>query len=35
LISFDEYDISIQKEGLDAGIQVMHINEVIEHGKKH
>lgn len=35
MISFDEYDISIQKDGLDAGIQIMHINEVIEHGKKH
>lgn len=31
----DDYDISIQQDGKDAGLQIMHINEVIEHGRKH
>ena len=31
----DVFDKSIQKDGEDAGIRVLHINEVIEEGKKH
>lgn len=34
LICMDDYDFSVQKDGEDAGIRIMHINEVIEHGKK-
>ena len=34
LICMDDYDYSVQKDGEDAGIKIMHINEVIEHGKK-
>lgn len=30
----DDYDFSVQQDGKDAGITIMHINEVIEHGKK-
>ena len=35
LISMDDYDFSIQQDGKDAGLTIMHINEVIEHGRKH
>lgn len=35
LISMDDYDISIELDGKEAGIKIMHINEVVEHGKKH
>mmetsp|Transcript_8547 Transcript_8547/g.14411 ORF Transcript_8547/g.14411 Transcript_8547/m.14411 type:complete len:371 (-) Transcript_8547:647-1759(-) len=35
LISMDEFDKSIQKDGEEADIKVFHINEVIEEGKKH
>lgn len=35
LISMDDYDMSVQLDGEDAGIKVMHINEIIEMGKKH
>lgn len=31
----DDYDYSVQQDGKDAGITIMHINEVIEHGRKH
>ena len=31
----DDYDFSVQQDGKDAGITIMHINEVIEHGRKH
>ena len=35
LISMSSYDYSIEEEGKVAGIKVMHINEVVEHGRKH
>ena len=35
LICMDEYDFSVQEDGKEAGLTVMHINEVIEHGRKH
>jgi len=31
----DDYDYSVQADGKDAGLTIMHINEVIEHGRKH
>ena len=31
----DDYDYSVQQDGKDAGLTIMHINEVIEHGRKH
>jgi len=34
LISFDDFDISVFEEAKDAGIKLMHFNELIEHGKK-
>ena len=35
LISMDTYDFSIEEDGKEAGIKIMHINEVVEHGRKH
>jgi len=34
LISMDDFDYSAEMDGKDAGIVVMHINEVVEQGKK-
>ena len=31
----DSYDISIEQDGKEAGIKIMHINELAEHGRKH
>lgn len=35
LVSMDAFDKSIQMDAKDVGIQVYHINEVVEEGKKH
>lgn len=35
LVSMDSFDKSIQMDAKDVGIEVFHINEVIEEGKKH
>ena len=35
MITFDDLDISIFNDAKDAGIQLLHINELIEQGKKY
>ena len=35
LICLDQFDKSVQKDGDDVGIRVLHVNEVIEEGRKH
>ena len=35
LISMENYDISVEEDGKEAGLRIMHINEVVELGRKH
>ena len=35
LVSMDDFDKSVEKDGEDVGIKVMHVNEVIQEGRKH